>query len=143
MVDIRAPDVERRSLFYRVLLVIALAHLFLYIALTLDWILHPLESSAGQLAVAMSPIVRELFVLLLAPLTLITGVLVLRKTRGNVIGLLLIIWSTSLLLFTARHDLDFVVRMTANFRVWFLPPLILPIFFPSGKAPLRGVDLLL
>jgi signal transduction histidine kinase len=143
MVDIRAPDVERRSLLYRVLQVVALAHFILYIALTVDWLLHPLESSASQLAVAMAPIFRALFVLLLAPLTLITGVLVLRKTRGNIIGLLLIIWSTSLLLFTARHDLDFVVRMTANFRVWFLPPLIVPIFFPNGKAPFRGVDLLL
>lgn len=143
MTDIRAPDVERRSLLYHVLQVIAPAHLILYIALTVDWLLHPLEPSAGQLAVAMPPIVRALFVLLLGPLTLIAGVLVLRKTHGNITGLLLIIWSASLLLFTARHDLDFLVRIAANFRVWFLPLLILPIIFPNGRGPVRGVDLLL
>ncbi len=139
----RAPDAERPSLLYRVLQIIAMAHFVLYLVLTADWLLHPAEGSAGRLAVVMSPIVRALFVLLLGPLTLSIGVLVLRKARGNIIGLLLIIWSASLLLFTARHDLDFLVGMTTNFRVWFLPLLILPIFFPNGKGPVRGVDLLL
>ena len=139
----RARNVERPSFLYRVLQIVALAHLVLYLVLTADWLLHPLEPSAGRLALAMPPIVRALFVLLLGPLTLITGVLVLRKTRGNIIGLLLIIWSTSLLLFTASHDLDFLVRIVTNFRVWFLPLLMVPIFFPNGKAPVRGVNLLL
>jgi two-component system NarL family sensor kinase len=139
----RARNVEWPSFLYRVLQIVALAHLVPYLVLTADWLLHPLEPSASQLAGTMSPIVRALFVLLLGPLTLISGVLVLRKTPGNIIGLLLIIWSASLLLFTARSDLDFLVRMTTNFRVWFLPLVILPIVFPNGRGPVRGVDLLL
>jgi hypothetical protein len=102
-----------------------------------DFVLHPWAPGVLD---ETSPLMRLLTALVVAPLTAAIALLVLRRSRGNVVGLCLLLWSTSLMGGTLRLDsplLPYNGLNTGWKGLW-----LLPLFFPDGQPyprRLRGL----
>src|SRR5215203_1666945 len=77
-------------IFYRLLQIFAGYSVLLALAAVVDFILHPL--APGVQTAGATPFLRALFGLCLGPLNLAVGILVVRRTSRNVVGLMLMIW---------------------------------------------------
>ena len=94
--------------------------------LVFDFITHPLAPEAAYGSVAY----RLLTALVIVPVCLIGSVLVLRRARGNVIGLFLLSLAAYSMVATVRLDAP-VSKENFNFMgpaLW-----LLPLFFPDGQ----------
>jgi hypothetical protein len=106
-------------------------------ATAVDFVLHPWAPGVLD---ETSPLMRLLTALVVAPLTAAIALLVLRRSRGNVVGLCLLLWSTSLMAGTLRLDSPLLPHNALNTGwkgLW-----LLPLFFPDGQPyprRLRGL----
>ena len=105
---------------YTALTMIAFAYL------AFDFVTHPFapEASLGSVG-------YRLFTgLVIVPLGLIVSVLVLRRTRRNVTGLFLLIWTVQIMATTLRLDSPVSSQL---FRFTFIGLWLLPLYFPDGQ----------
>jgi hypothetical protein len=124
------------TLAYRVLLVVAIPCLLAAAVMTADILLNPLQPDAYFGSVAY----RLLTGLLFAPLTILVGVLCVRHSPGNIVGLLLLVIGTGESISSVRNDLD---PLLINVVVGIIIPLfwgaylLLLLYFPDGKPYFR------
>src|SRR5689334_12218868 len=84
----RNATAVHRSWFYHFVRILALAETAFYVAVMIDLLLHPTAPDIG-----MNPIaIRYINALVETPIIYAIGILVLRRTRGNLIGWLLVLW---------------------------------------------------
>lgn len=128
----------RTTLFFRLMLVLTLIHVGLFVWLSIDYLFHPLEIGLS----GSSPLGRAFYALLVAPVTVVVGILILRHSRGNVVGLLLIIWGIGASVGSARVSIDISLYMTVLLLngVRFVSLVLLVFYFPDGKAYPRWLN---
>jgi hypothetical protein len=113
-------------------------------AVAVDFLLNPWAPDLGQ----NPPLQRLLTVVIVVPLTAGIALLVLRRTSGNVVGLCLLLWSTSIMGSSLRPASALVPYNAFNtgwIGLWLLPQ-----FFPDGRprprrlaSLIRGLSALL
>ena len=115
--------------FFRFFAVLAAAGIIPLAFLYFDFITHPLAPDPNWGSVAY----RLFVALALVPAGLAVSLLVLRRAPGNVTGLFLLIYTTSLMYGTLRVDTPFpwlYVFSRLSDQGWWL----LPLYFPDGEA---------
>jgi signal transduction histidine kinase len=130
----------RPTYFYRLMQILALIHVGLFIWLAVDYALHPLE--IGLSRSNSTPLDRALNILLISPLTIGVSILVLRRSKGNVVGLLLLIWGIAISTGSLRYsvDLSLFMAMIALNPIRFLSLIWLVFYFPDGSAYPRWLN---
>ena len=122
----------RPTLFYRLLQIILVPSLLLFVALTLDVILHPLAPEAFYGSVSY----RLISGLVIAPLTIGVGLLLTRRAPGNVIGMFMVLWGIGIAVWSIRADADPSFRAALNYvygSFAWTAILFIPIYFPDGR----------
>ncbi|MBW4436324.1 MAG: hypothetical protein KME04_04280 [Pleurocapsa minor GSE-CHR-MK-17-07R] len=101
----------------------------------IDFIQHPTAFSPYN-AFNGSPIYRWFVVLLAGPATMLIGGLILRRTKGNVIGLLMIIWGGGLFGFGMSVEIDPLWYSLSSLMigVTWAALILMPLLFPNGKS---------
>jgi len=126
-----APRTGARDWFYWVVAAYTGLQALWVGAVLVDFLLHPWAPDLG----GNSPLFRLLTVLIIVPFTAGIALLVLRRTRGNIVGLCLLLWSTSSLGLNLRVDSPLVPYNALNtswIGLW-----LLPLFFPDGQPQPR------
>ncbi len=117
---------QRRTWFYWFMIGLALYSIVWDALLELDFFTHPLAvASAFQL-----PLLRAVTALVIVPAIVLIAWLVLRQAPGNVVGLLLLAWSATIIAGSLRADSP-LARYSLNFT--WPAVILLPIYFPDGR----------
>lgn len=121
----------RRSVLFAVYTVVAVIAVLWAAVILIDSLLHPL-SLDGIVGV---PLIRWIILLIIAPLNIVIGVMILRRSPGNVIGLYLLIYGASWIATVARVDIESRLALGLNYfigsAIWY-PLITLPLLFPTG-----------
>ena len=136
---------NRSRLIYRYLLALVIPTLVCLVVVTADLILHPVD-----IDVSGSVLVRLLSGGITAPVTLVVGLLIMRRVPNNVIGPLLILWTANITVRTLRTNIDLPADWLSYLSLfsdlgWY-SLLIIAVYFPTGRSYWlryeRWVDLL-
>ena len=121
----------RPSLLYKFLFVLMIPALVYFGALIVDLFVQPVPPHA----VALNPVFALFNGLVIAPATLLVGLLIIRRVPGNVIGPMLVIFGMEIANIvlgnetSLMHQIFFGPFNQLGFRCLFL----LPFFFPTGR----------
>ncbi len=121
-----------KAIFDRIVLLLSGVALFLDGLALVDFLLHPLAPDFTF----HSTIYRAVAVLLLTPLTLLVGFLIIRRAPGNVVGLLLIVWSGSVAYGSIRAEIGnvpFALFYAFNQIFAWSALFLMFLHFPDGK----------
>jgi hypothetical protein len=121
----------RRSWFYHFVRILALAESAFYAAVMIDMLLHPNVPDVG-----MNPIaIRYINALVEAPLIYAIGLLILRRTKGNLIGWLLVVWAGAIGTGSMGVDAFGGYAPEINLVTSGVWPILwaIPIHFPDGE----------
>ena len=117
---------------YRLLFAFTIPWLLAAVAMTADILLHPLEPEAYFGSVAL----RLVGGLVLAPLIILVGMLCVRHSPGNIVGLLLVLAGAGHSMTTVRADANILlVNMSGYLGVvlFWISFILLILYFPDGK----------
>src|SRR5512141_2149080 len=87
----RATMLRNTTFVYKLMAALALFSSILFVWEVVDNLLHPLEMGIYGNALQASPPMRLVYTVLLPPIFLFLGALIIRRARGNVIGLLILL----------------------------------------------------
>lgn len=124
--------------FQRAVRLVAVLALILYGVALVDYVLHPLAGDHNF----GSPIYRAALMLGIIPLTLLVTFLIIKRTPGNVVGLLLIVWTGTLAYNTLRADLNpqlFAILAWYDIAFGWSGLLLMLQHFPNGEISPRRV----
>ncbi|MBX3061432.1 MAG: hypothetical protein KF726_00550 [Anaerolineae bacterium] len=123
----------RRSVLFAVYAVVAAIAVTWAAVILIDSLLHP-TSVDGIIGM---PLLRWSILLVVSPIHVVIGVMVLRRSPSNVIGLFLLIYAAAWVVSVARADIDSTLALALNWHIggamWY-PLLTLPLLFPTGWA---------
>jgi len=130
------PLVRRSEAFFRALLWLLVAYSFAMWAVALvDWFRHPLALSPYN-AFGGNPAFRAFSLFVGAPVVAILGIMILRKQRQNLVGLLLLSWAggfasngISVAIPPALYNL-----VSLPIAAWWTSLILAPFYFPDGHA---------
>ena len=131
MTPARPVTARARDWFYWVIAAYTGLQLLWAAAVAADFVLHPWAQGLN----GGRPLARLLTALIVVPLTAAIAGLVLRRTAGNIVGLCLLLWSTSIMGTTLRPDSALVPYNALN--TGWLGLWLLPLFFPDGRPQPR------
>ncbi len=121
-----------KTIFYRIVLVLAGVTLALDSLALADFFLHPLGTDYNF----HSTLYRAVTVLVLMPLNLLAGFLIIRRVPGNIVGPLLIVWSGTVAYNSIREKIGPVLFSLFDYHAlvfgWTALFLML-MHFPDGK----------
>lgn len=125
-------EVDRPRLLHKYVLVLVIPALVCLVVVTADLILHPIDVD-----VSGSVIVRLFSGGIVAPATLLVGLLIMRRVPNNIIGPLLILWAANVAIRTLRTSLvapdTWLPDTLFNDLGWY-SLLIILVYFPTGRA---------
>lgn len=121
----------RRSWFYHFVRILALAETAFYAAVMIDLLLHPNAPDIGMNPTA----IRYINALVEAPLIYAIGLLILRRTKGNLIGWLLVVWAGAIGTGSMGIDAFGGYAPEINLVTSGVWPILwaIPIYFPDGE----------
>lgn len=125
-------ETNRPRLLYKYILVLVIPTLVCMMAVTADLILHPIAAD-----ISGSVIVRLLTGGIIAPATLLVGLLIMRRVPNNVIGPLLILWAANIAIRAIRTDIDppdYWLPYPLFSDLGWYSLLIIAVYFPTGRA---------
>lgn len=135
MTDNRQEMTVYPRLMFWYLVIWAALSLILSLIMLGDLILHPLAADM----MTGNPVVRVLVGLLIAPATILVGVLILHQEPRNLVGLCLIIFGGAMYLTaTMRNDIQDDFLLSVN--IWYgsfaylVPLILLILYFPNGRS---------
>jgi hypothetical protein len=118
--------------FYRIVSVVAALALLLDLLAFVDFFLHPLAGDHDF----KSALYRGITVLVLIPFTLFVSFLIIKRVPGNVVGPLLIVWSSSVAYFSIRDDILpvlFSLYFAFNLIFGWMAFFLMLLHFPNGR----------
>ena len=126
----------RRSWFYWLIALYAAGHLMLLIPMAFDLVTHPLAQQLlnnPTLNSILFVIYRLLLGLLVAPASLVIGLLILRRAGGNMNGLFLFLHSALVMGATLRTDAP-LAPVVAALNTGWMGLWLMGVYFPDGRA---------
>ncbi len=128
----------QRTRMYRFWQALTVPALFVFILLTVDLLLHPLQPETFYNSVPFRLVVG----LIILPLIVATGLLCMLRVPGNILGPLLIFLATGGAVGLIRDGLDptsHVVVTTFGVAIYWTSTLLFLLYFPDGKPYFRRV----
>jgi len=123
-----STSTTRYSWFFWLIAIYTMLHMVLFIIFFFDFITHPLAPEYQYQSVGL----RLFMGIVIVPLALIVSVLVLRRTPGNITGLCLLLWLTTIMGDTMRPDSPLIIYNGLN--VGWSGLWLLGLFFPNGRS---------
>ena len=119
---------SRASAFFWILAVYTAWHVVWLGVLAFDFVTHPLapEGQFGSVAFRLSA------GLLIVPLALVVSALVIRRSPGNVVGLCLLLWATTIMGTLVRPDSP-LARYDGLVNTGWTGLWLLGLYFPNGR----------
>jgi hypothetical protein len=127
----------KRDWFYWLILAFTGIQLLWTAAVAVDFVTHPF----AQTAMFPSSIFRLILALLIVPLAFIASFLVIKRKPTNVVGILLLLWSTQIVTSTLR--IDSPLSAYTGISLGWIGFWLIPFFFPDGRIfPNRWSDVI-
>src|SRR5579859_4634446 len=132
----QTPPTRPRNWFYGFLLIVAVYSIAWDALVELDFITHPItqETMFGLWWV------RPIIALFIIPFSLVIAWLVIRRAPGNVVGLFLIIWTSTVISGSIRADSPL---RDLNLNFTWPAVTMLPFYFPDGRPSPRRLGWLI
>jgi len=121
-----------KTIFDRIVYLLAGAALALIGFALVDFLLHPLAPDYTF----HSTLYRAVVMLVLVPLNLLAGFLIIRRVPGNVVGPLLIVWSGTVAFFSVREGIGlvpFALFYYYDLAYGWFAFFLMVLHFPNGK----------
>lgn len=121
-----------------------IVHLLIWVALFLcglalvDFLLHPLAADFTYHSI----LYRMVSLLLFTPLSLLVGLLIIRRVPGNIVGPLLILWAGTVVYSAIRKEigpLPFALFSFYEIAIGWFALFLMVLLFPDGKIYPPGV----
>jgi len=122
-----------KTIFDRIVYLLAGAALALIGFALVDFVLHPLAPDYTF----HSTLYRAVVMLVLVPLNLLAGFLIIRRVPGNIVGPLLIVWSGTVAFWSVREGIGlvpFALFYYYDLAYGWLALFVMVLHFPNGKV---------
>ncbi len=119
--------------FYRFLTVMAIPSLLYYVALVIDLFIEPTKAIGTVHQPLIFTIVHGLIV---APCTLVIGLLIIKRSQGNIVGLFLLIVGMEIgnIVLGNRNGILYPIAFGLFNQIGFRALLIVSFYFPTGRV---------